>query len=209
VPHTVTNYQRGHYLIKCSKCGAYWRLHTKYVKFGKVKEAPRYRSKESESCIVCGATDTLASEVSSLRLWRKENPAYRPYHTEIACQHGTISSIRFNSVRDVKAGGTRIPYTIVEHSDEPVPVRGEFVTAKNLVLDLEVDCVQIESNFSVKPFNIIVTTSGVVLYKLSAVQVVDPKPFVSINLENNYGVLSPNVNFSAFLAYTDPVLTKD
>jgi hypothetical protein len=117
--------------------------------------------------------------------------------------------MRFNSVKNVRVRGTLLPFVIVAHATEPIPIRGDFTTAKNFQLKLSEDCIFLGPGcYSVKPFDIVVTSSKLVLYKLSTVLCLEGNPLVHINREEDYGVLSSNVNFSANLTYADPIVTK-
>jgi hypothetical protein len=206
--HTVTNFQRGYYLSKCSDCASQWRVRGQYVKLVRDKKLKKYSSTTTERCPACNKEELLHSDYPWWRLLQRKNPIYRPYHTEIRCVHGTISSVRFNSIKDIRADGAGVPHLIVAHSDEPISVRGDFTTAKNLVLILNEDCVAHEKGYSIKPFDIVVNSSKIILYKLSTVLCNEKTPLISVSTENNYGVLSSNVTFSAYLTYTDPIMAK-
>jgi hypothetical protein len=184
-----------------------WHLHSRFVKISRNRKTKERLSTKPHRCPGCEAEDVLSSQRSRWLLWRKENPNYTPFQTEIACPYGTISSIRFTSVKNVPARGVNRPYIVVAHFNDPIPVKGDFTTVKNLILTLSRDCTSYEGNYLIRPFDVVVTTSQVILYKLSTVQVQD-NPLVSVNIEKDYGVLSPNVNFSAYLTYTDPLLAK-
>lgn len=206
--HAVTNYQKGYYLIQCSSCSSQWRVRGSYVKLSKDKEIKAYKSTTTEECPACGKTEELVAKAPWWKLIQKAKTVYRPYQTEVHCKHGTISSIRFNSVKDVRARGAIIPYLIVAHSTEAVPVRGDFTTAKNFVVSLSEDCEAHESGYTIKPFDIVVTSSKLILYKLSTVLCNERNPLVFTNKNDDYGVLSSNVSFTACLSYMDPIINK-
>jgi hypothetical protein len=206
--HTLTNFQRGYYLVRCENCAAHWRVRGKYIRLVKDKKLKKYISTTAELCPACNREELLNSDHTWWALIQRKNPVYRPYLTEINCVHGTISSIRFNSIKDIRADGASVPHLIVAHSDKPIPVRGDFTTAKNIALILNEDCVEQEKGYSIKPFDIVVTSSKIVLYKLGTVLCNEQNPLISINTESNYGILSSNVTFSAYVTYTDPIMTK-
>lgn len=198
--HTIQKCYKKHYLISCANCNSMFHTPMKDLKFEKHRISPTEKIWRSKTLVKCPGCESERAGAASRWYWlpsRKPKTLHSLYERDISCNFGRITHMQ------LYAPGKNYLFfssSTVGH------VRGTFLSEdSHFRIELSTHCDRHESAYVLKPFQILIASKSLIMYRLADVCLTESKPFVFMNIDENYALLSRSCDFTARVTYLDPI----
>lgn len=198
--HTVQKCYKKHYLINCAKCNSMFHAPMKDLKFEKHRVSPTEKIWRSKTLVKCPGCESERPSVASRWHWipsRKPKTLHSLYERDISCDFGRITHMQ------LYAPGRNYLFFSSANIGH---VRGTFLSVdSHFRVELSAQCNRHENTYTLKPFQILISSKTLIMCRLSDVCLSEPRPFVFLNADENYALLSRSCDFTARVTYLDPI----
>lgn len=192
--HKIQKCYKQHYLVCCDNCKIFFHVPMKSLTFVSVS----VKRSQTTTAITCPRCNTsLQGYAKRWHWWPSKMPdLVSRYERDMCCDFGKIINLQLH------APGRNL---IFFANNTVAHIRGVFLSEDaHFRVCLSEFCDKQGNTYLIKPFSIQIASKNLLLYKLSDVMISEARPFVFLDEEGDYALLSRSCEFSARITYADP-----